>query len=366
MTTEEKMKKLLVLLLTSVLALSLVACSNKKTTTEDTTANTEGQTPAEEIKIGFVTDIGGIDDKSFNQTSYEGIKKAADELENVTYAYLQSSQAADYTPNLNSYAEEEVDLLVAAGFLFSDAVSEVVKSYPEQKVLIIDVNWLEGENLQQAVFAEHEGSFLVGVAAGLTAKNAGKTAVGFVIGQESVTMEKFWAGYQQGVWAVYPECEIFYDNADDFGSPEKGKTLAAKQYNAGAYIVYHAAGGTGNGVIAEAAERRQAGEDVWVIGVDTDQYEYGKYGNEGKSAVLTSMLKRVDTASYNAVKAIADGTFKGGVVTYALKDGGVGIPKENPNLAPEVVAEVDAWTQKIVNGEVTVNETAVKDDSRIK
>lgn len=370
------MKKTLKLLLALVLAVSLVACSSNNepantTAPEATEGTAQNDAVEEKITLGFVTDIGGIDDKSFNQTSYEGLKKAADELglvDGTDYSYLQSAKDADYVPNLSSFAEEEVDLIVAAGFLFADSITSVANSYPDQKMLIIDVDWLDSPNVQQAVFAEHEGSFLVGVAAGLTAKNAGKTAVGFVQGQESVTMEKFWAGYQQGVWAVYPECEIYYDNADSFGSPESGKTLAAKQYNAGAYVVYHAAGATGNGVIAEAAERRAAGEDVWVCGVDTDQYDYGKYGDNGESAVLTSMLKRVDTAAYNAVMQVSKGEFKPGVVRYTLADNGVGLPEENPNLTEEILAEVDAYTQKIIDGEITVAETGVHkgDDARIK
>lgn len=181
-------------------------------------------------------------------------------------------------------------------------------------------------------------------------------------------MNKFTSGYQAGVWSVCPECEIHYDSAKAFDSPEKGKTLASKQFNAGVYVVYHAAGATGIGVIQEGASRRDKGEDVWVIGVDTDQYHFGVYGKEGKSVILTSMLKRVDIASANAVKAVANGTFKGGVVRYALKDGGVDIPAENPNLEPEIVKAVQEAKQKIIAGEVKVPEEPVtkKDDKRVK
>ena len=217
------MTKLLKALLVAFVALSLVACSSSTDSSGDATA-----TPSsDKLAVGFVTDIGGIDDKSFNQTSYEGIKLYGNEagyVEGTDYKYLISNQAADYLPNLEQFINDDAELVIAAGFLFADAIGEVVSRYPDQKILIIDVDWLSGDNLQQAVFAEHEGSFLVGVVAGLTAKNAGKDTVGFVIGQESATMNKFWAGYQQGVKAVYPECTILYDNADDFGSPEKGKT----------------------------------------------------------------------------------------------------------------------------------------------
>lgn len=322
-----------------------------------------GNTPVDDgedkIKIGFVTDVGGINDRSFNQTSYAGVKKFADEyklVEGEDVKYLQSDKETDYIPNLTTFAEEGVDLILAAGFLFADAIAETAANYPDQNILIIDVDWLDTslKNVQQAVFNEHEGSYLVGVAAGLMAKNAGKDTVGYITGQDSVTMQKFEAGYQAGVWSVYPECKILYDNANDFTSQETGKTLAAKQYNQGAYVIFHAAGGTGMGVISETADRRDAGEDVWVIGVDSDQYEYGKYGDEGKSAVLTSMLKRVDTASYNAAKAVADGTFTGGVVRYSLADGGVGIPEENPNLSESILTEIDKAYEAIANGDIKV------------
>ena len=313
------MKKVFALLLVLAMVLGAVGCK------------TEKKEP--EVRIGFVTDLGGINDKSFNQTSFEGIKRFATEIglkmENVEF--LQSSTESDYVPNLSAFADREIDLIVAAGFLFADAIQTVADKYPNQKMLIIDVDWCQGDNLQQAVFAEHEGSFLVGVVAGLAAKEKGHDKVGFVIGMESVVMAKFYAGFEAGVKAVYPECEILYDNANNFQSTEIGKTLAQKQFNAGAYIVYHAAGLTGDGVIQEAAERRKNGEDVWAIGVDKDQFEYGVY-NGTDSSVLTSMLKRVDVASYNACMQVLKGEFKGGVIVYDLKSDGVGIPKENPSF----------------------------------
>lgn len=354
------MKKLVKILLVALLACGcLVACSGEQTGGDE-----------DKISFGFVTDIGGIDDKSFNQTSWEGAKEFANEVglvEGTDYSYLQSDAESDYLPNLTTFADEGVDIIVAAGYLFADAIQETVNNYPDQKILIIDVDWLSGSNLQQAVFAEHEGSFLVGVAAGLQAKAAGKTAVGYIVGMESVTMDKFEAGYQDGVWAVCPECTIYRDNANDFASPETGKALAAKQYDAGAYVIYHAAGGTGNGVIQEAAERRANGEDVWVCGVDTDQYDYGKYGDGSQSAVLTSMMKRVDVAAYNALKAVNEGTFEGKVIVYDLASGGVSLPETNPNLSQDILDAVADYTTKIVNGEIVVNTTpkTAAEDSRV-
>lgn len=345
------MKKLLKVALAAAMTVGLVACSG----------GNQGGEPTETKTYGFVTDTGGINDRSFNQTSWEGLKKYCEEAgftEGTDYSYVISEKESDYVPNLTGFAGK--DLVVAAGFLFEKAITETADQYPDQKMLIIDVASIDPEkypNVQQAVFNEHEGSYLVGVAAASMAKKAGKDTVGMIIGMESETMNKFWAGYQQGVYSVDPDMKILYDNVNDFSSQEKGKTAAAKQYDNGAYVIYHAAGGSGMGAINEAASRRDAGEDVWVIGVDTDQYEYGKYGDGTQSAVLTSMLKRVDVAAYNAAKAIAEGTFKGGVVRYSLAEGGVGIPENNPSMPEDVKKAVDEAYNAIKEGKVTVTET---------
>ena len=343
------MKKLLTMLfVVLMLASVLVGCNN----------NTGGSTgKTSEVTIGFITDIGGIDDKSFNQTSWAGVQKFATEfglVEGTDYRFLQSDTEAQYGPNLTNFADEGVDLIIAAGFLFADVMQETVNNYPDQKYLIIDVDWLSGDNLQQAVFAEHEGSFLVGVAAGMKANEAGKKIVGYIVGMDSAVMDKFEAGYQAGVWAVCPDCTILRDNANHFGDAPKGKSLAQKQYDAGAYVIFHAAGATGNGVIQEATERRSNGEDVWVCGVDTDQYDMGTYGDGSQSSVLTSMMKRVDTAAYNALKQVHEGTFTGGVVRYDLAADGVGLPTENPNLTDDVLTAVADYTAKIIAGEIEV------------
>ena len=350
------MKKFFKIALVAVLALSLVACSSSETPNTSGDPATTGDTAS--IKIGFVTDTGGIDDKSFNQTSYEGIKRFASEnglVENENFSYLQSSGEEQYIPNLSSFAEEGVDLIAAAGFLFTDAITTVAAQYPDVNFLVIDVAGIEMDNVQTANFAVNEGSYLVGVVAGRKALETGTNHVGMVIGQESESMNGFWAGYQEGVWSVCPDCKISYDNSNSFGDTALGKTLAQKQFEAGASVIFACAGATGNGVIQEAAERRQNGEDVWVIGVDTDQYELGLYGDGTESVILTSMMKRVDTATYNACQQIKDGTFKGGNVDYTLADEGVGLPAENPNLTEEDLAAVAEAEEAIIGGSVTVS-----------
>jgi basic membrane protein A len=315
-------------------------------------------------KVGLVTDIGGIDDKSFNQGTWEGIKAYAQENKLAVgkeIKYLQSAAEADYVPNLSTFADQKLDLIVAPGFLFNSAMTEVATQYPNQKFLIIDsvVKDKAGKlipNVANAVFAEEQGSYLVGVAAGLKCKAEKKDKVGFVGGMKFPLIEKFEAGFEQGVKAVNPSCQVLVDYAGSFTDPGKGQALAAKQYGAGAYVVFQAAGNTGNGVIKEAKERTQKGDARWAIGVDKDQYNDGVYAT-GKSVVLTSMMKRVDVAAQEIADLVRDGKFPGGqVYTFSLKNKGVGLPQSNPNLSPDILKAVAGFEQKIASGQLKVSE----------
>ncbi len=320
------------------------------------------------IRVGLVTDIGGIDDKSFNQGTWDGLRAYGQEnggKEGRDYKYLQSTAEADYVPNLSTFADEKLDLVVAPGFLFTSAMVEVATRYPQQKFLLLDAVAKDRAgrplaNVANAVFAEHEGSFLVGVVAGLKAKADRQGTVGFVGGMQFPLIQKFQAGYEQGVKAVCPECKVLVDYAGEFGNPGKGQALAAKQFGAGAYIVFHAAGGTGNGVIKEAKERAQRGDVRWAIGVDKDQYADGTYGG-GKSAVLTSMTKRVDVAAHDVAVMTRDGKFPGGqVLTFALKNHGVGLPAKNPNVPADILARVAEYEARIASGQLQVAEVPAK------
>jgi basic membrane protein A len=319
-------------------------------------------------RVGLVTDVGGIDDKSFNQGTWEGIKAYAAENKLAAgkdFKFLQSSAEADYVPNLSTFADEKFDLIVAPGFLFNSAMSEVATQYPAQKFLIIDsvVKDKAGKllpNVANAVFAEEQGSYLVGVAAGLKAKADHKDKVGFVGGMKFPLIEKFQAGFEQGVKAVNPACQVLVDYAGVFTDPGKGQALAAKQYGAGAYVVFTAAGNTGNGVIKEAKERTLKGDVRWAIGVDKDQFNDGIYA-PGKSAVLTSMMKRVDVAAHDIADMVRDGKFPGGqVYAFSLQNKGVGLPASNPNLSPDILKVVAGYEKKIAAGQLKVAEVPAK------
>ncbi len=319
-------------------------------------------------RIGLVTDVGGIDDKSFNQGTWEGVKAYGKEnslKEGKEIKYLQSTAEADYVPNLSTFADEKLELIVAPGFLFNSAMAEVATQYPQQKFLIIDsVVKDKGEkllpNVANAVFAEHEGSFLVGVAAGLKAKADKKNAVGFVGGMQFPLIERFQAGFEQGVKAVFPDCKVLVDYAGVFTDPGKGQALAAKQYGAGAYVIFAAAGNTGNGVIKEAKERTQKGDVRWAVGVDKDQFNDGVYA-PSKSAVLTSMMKRVDVAAHDVATMTKDGKFPGGqVLVFSIKNKGVDIPATNPNLSPDILKQIANYSGQIASGKLKVAEVPAK------
>lgn len=370
------LKKVLTILvvLSAIFSLTLMTGCTKEATKEETTEKTtEEVVKTEDVKeeateevvveeveeidfiAGLVTDTGGIDDKSFNQGTWEGIVRFSEE-KGTDKKYLQSESDADYIPNLSAFSDDELDIIIAPGYLFELAIAEVANNFPDQKYLIIDSVVADRSNVASAVFAEHEGSFLVGVAAALKAQEAGQDIVGFIGGMESSLIQKFEAGFEQGVAAVDADITVLSEDAGSFSDTQIGQTIAAKMYDQGAYIIYHAAGGTGNGLIKEAKDRRSNGDDVWAIGVDKDQYDDGIY-EDGQSAILTSMMKRVDVAAYDVALKVLEGNFPGGeVLLYDLNNGGVGIPDENPNLSDAIIAEVAEYEAKVISGDIVVSE----------
>lgn len=339
------MKKFFGLFAVLFLSITLVACSQGSQTDCKVTAI-------------LVTDATGVDDRSFNQGAYEGLERWASENKDqgaCNAASIQSNSEADYVPTVTSVSGKTNDLIVTAGFTFEASVTEVSKKFPDQKYLIIDTQ-LKLPNVVSADFAANEGSFLAGVAAAEHAKANGKNKVGFIGGMEVPTIKAFEAGYVQGVKAVDKNMVIDVKYVGNFVDATKGKTLATQMYENGNYVIYIAAGGAGNGVINTAKELVQdQGKDVWVIGVDRDQYEDGIIDG-GKSIILTSMVKKADAAAADVAKSVLDGTFKGGItVVYDLKDGGVGLPEENPNLSDDIKAKINDYKEKIINGTIKVN-----------
>lgn len=362
-TTEDKenMKNLWkVGLVAAMAATTLAGCGNSGSGDSNS-----GETGSKDcpIRVGFVTDTGGIDDKSFNQGSWEGIQKWATENKldpEACTGYVQSKAEADYVPNLSSLAEDDYDLVIASGYLFKDAMDEVSVKYPDTKFFVIDTVVPE-KNVTSGVFAAEQSSYLVGVAAAMQAKADGGDSVGFVGGTDSELIKAFQAGYEQGVWSVDPAMKVMVDYAGAFDDPSKGQSLAEKQYGAGAKVIYHAAGGTGGGVIKTAMEKAEAGNPVWVIGVDRDQYEDGKYGDGSKSVILTSALKKVDVATYDVSTSAMNNEFKGGdTLTFNIDNDGVGVPAENPNFTDEIKTAIDKAVEEVKGGKEVSPTPALK------
>ena len=218
---------------------------------------------------------------------------------------LESKGDADYTPNLNQFVKDGYNLTWGIGFLMGDALKTVATQNPNAKLAIID-NVVEAPNVESVTFSEQEGSYLVGVVAGLTTKT---NKIGFVGGIDIPVIKRFEAGFVAGVKAVNPDAKVQINYTGAFDKPDLGKAAAATIYNDGADIIFHAAGSTGNGVFNEAKDRAKNGKKVWVIGVDKDQSL--EFGDE---VTLTSMLKRVDTAVIRVSKDVIDSKFQGGKV----------------------------------------------------
>ncbi|MDF2592471.1 MAG: family transporter substrate-binding protein [Clostridia bacterium] len=334
------MKKSLALLLVVVMMMSLfVACTQK---TPEPVATPEPTTPAPvetpKKTFGMVTDTGGLGDKSFNDSAWAGLEKAGTEF-GVKPVVLQSTKQEDYEPNLGNMSQQ-ADLTVGVGFLFENAMKAVSAQYPDKSFGVVDTA-VDAPNVMSVLFKEHEGSFLVGVIAGLTTKS---NVVGFVGGMELPTIQKFEAGFRAGVLSVKPDAKILINYTGVFDNPDKGKEVALAQYANKADVIYHASGACGIGVIQAADDK-----DFWAIGVDQDQSAIST-----KNKVLASMIKRVDTATYTMVKSLQDGTFKGQVVTLGLKEEGVGYSDGGNNVPAEVKTTVEKYQKAIIDGTIVV------------
>ena len=346
-------KKLLAVVLAATMALSLVACGSQNaggsnagadSTGEDTAAaeGTEGDTVAagESYKIGLVTDTGGVEDQSFNQSAWEGLQKAAKDF-GVEVNYLSSSTDADYAPNIETFIDEEYDLIISVGFLLADATRAAAEANPDVNFAIIDdSSCADLPNVTCLTFKQEQASYLVGYVAGLMTE---KNNVGFVLGMASDVMHLFGYGYCAGVLDANPDAKIQQGNANNFGDPAMGTTLTTNFVTNGADVVFHAAGATGTGVISECQAK-----GIMAIGVDSDQSYLAP------ETVITSAMKRVDNAVYSTVSQLVEGTLAGGLAVYDLTNEGVDIAPTTDLLPDDVVTAVNEVKEKIISGEITV------------
>ncbi len=324
---------------------------------------TESTTTA--LKVGMVTDSGTIDDRSFNQGTWEGVAAAAADL-GLESMYLRPSgtTTTDYLTAITDLYDQGYRFVACPGYLFAEAVAAAQEQFDDLNLVIIDdaLSAGIGDKTVAIIFKEQEAGFMAGVATALKLQT-GK--VGFVGGLEIPAVQKFNWGFQQGITyanenmgtsiAMNPEDFVY---SGSFADLALGQQLANTMYARGVNAIFAAAGGTGVGVINEAKNRRLSGQDVWVIGVDVDQYSVGDMGN-GQSAVLTSAMKDVAGVAYDMVTALDNGTYPGGqLLTLGVADDRAGIPASNPNLTPEIEAEVAGVAELIKSGAIVVADTA--------
>jgi len=336
-------------LLTLALAVLAAGCGSKKkaaTATTTTTATASGG-----FKVGLSTDTGGLNDRSFNHLAYVGLQRAASEL-GVQTRVVTSKSPSDYIPNLTALAKQGYDLIIGVGFTEIEAVKTVAAAFPKVHFAIVDVsNADEGglKNVEGLLFKEQEAGYLAGYAAGLAAQARGGTAVSSVGGQKQPPVDRYIAGYQAGAKAAFPGVKLINGYSQDFSLQAKCKEVALNQIAGGSVVVFQVAGGCGLGAL-DAAK----GANVWGVGVDADQAYLGSY-------VLTSALKRVDTAVFESIKDAKDGKFKGGQdAVYGIKDDGVGIGKFSPKTPKGIAAKVAAIKAQIISGKITNIPTIVK------
>jgi basic membrane protein A len=337
-------KKILSVLMCAAMAVSLMACggSSDKTSNSGAATSEGGAAESSELKIGLVTDVGGVNDQSFNQSAWEGLQKAKDEL-GVEVSYLESSTDSDYASNIETFIDEDYNLIICVGYMLADATRTAATANPDVKFAIIDdASNADLDNVTCLTFRQEQASYLVGYVAGLTTKS---NNVGFVLGMSSETMHLFGYGYVAGVLDANPECKVQQMNANSFADSAIGKTDATQMITNGADIIFHAAGSTGLGVIEACQE---AGEGIYAIGVDTDQNYLAP------DTVITSAMKRVDVAVYDSVKALMDGSLQGGEKVYDLSVEGVDIAPTTTLLSDDVVTAVQDVKAKIISGEVAV------------
>ena len=316
------------------------ASSEEASSEEETEAETEEDIDGTGFKIGMVTDVGGVNDGSFNQSAWEGLQRAGEAF-GCEVKYIESKGDADYVPNIESFLDEDYDLIVCVGYMMADAVRDAAELYPDQKFAIIDdASNADLDNVTCMMFEQEQASYLVGLAAGYTTES---NIVGFVTGAANETMNSFGYGYCAGVLDANPDATILQYNANNFGDASGGKTAVNTMVTKGADVVFHAAGGTGIGVIDGCKENK-----IWAIGVDSDQSPLAP------ETILTSALKRVDNACYDATKKTILGTLEGGVETYDLAAGGVDIAPTTDNLSKNVLEKIEDAKKDIIAGDLVV------------
>src|SRR3954466_12246890 len=329
----------------AALALAVAACgsSNDNSTSSSSSGSSTTASKGKPIKVGLVTDIGGLNDRSFNHLAYVGLQRAQKEL-GIQGRVLTSKSAADYVPNLTTLAQQGYDLIIPVGFLMADATAAVAKQVPNEKFSIIDfpAAGLKGKpkNVEGLLFKEQEAGYLAGYLAGLYAKDNNIKVVSSVGGQKIPPVDHYIAGYEAGAKAADPGITTLHGYSQNFVAQDKCKEIALNQIAKGSEVVFQVAGQCGLGALDAAKQKGAQG-----IGVDADQGYLGSH-------ILTSAQKKVDVAVFNAIKAAQAGKFQGGQdITNDLTNDGVGYGTLDAQ-GQKYKAQLDKVKQDIISGKI--------------
>ena len=340
-----KLKKLIALGLATIMSASmLVGCGAKSDSDEPAKGNGD-----KIFKVGMITDTGGVNDESFNQSAWKGFQDAQAKFgkDKIEIKYLESKQDADYAPNIDTFIDEEMDLIVGVGFKLEPAITEASKNYPEQQFALIDAvcEGEQPENVTSLLFEDNASAYLTGLIAGRMT-DTGK--VGFIGGYESPVISKFDYGFRAGVEAANPNAEVMVQYANSFTDSALGKSIANQMHSKNVDIVFTCAGAVGIGAIEAAKENNKK-----AIGVDQDQNVLAPEN------VITSAMKNKDVAVLELLTNVVEGNYKGGeIIVNTLAMNGVGIaPTSDKNVPPDVLEYVNKEAEKVKSGEVKVPAT---------
>jgi basic membrane protein A len=340
----------LILPVLAAAALVAAGCGSDDSSSKSSgSSGSSASTPAaKKLRVGLVTDIGGLNDRSFNQLANAGLTQAEKDL-GVDGRVLTSKANSDYVPNLSSLAQQRYDLVIGVGFLMADAMNTVATKFPNTKFAIIDVDATtlknKPKNVQGLLFKEQEAGYLAGYMAGLYVKDSGGDTISSVGGQKIPPVDHYIAGYQAGAKAADPSIKTLNGYSQDFVDQAKCKEIALNQIQQGAKVVFQVAGQCGLGAIDAAKEK-----SVQAIGVDADQSYLG-------SEILTSAEKKVDVAVETAIKSAQSGSIQGGQnVTFDLQNNGVGVGKTD-SAGAKYDSQVQAVAAKIKAGTINIPDT---------
>ena len=331
-----QLKKLFAVGLTAIMMSSLlVGCSSKTESNEDV------------YKIGMISDTGGVNDESFNQSTWEGLQQAQEKYgkDKVQVKYVESSQEADYTPNIETLMDEDTDLIIGVGYKMAGAIEEASKNYPDVQFAIIDHSYeKQPENVTSLIYEDNTAAYLAGLVA---AKKTETNKVAFIGGIKSATLDKFEYGFRAGVKAANPKCELTVRYLNSFSDSALAKSVANQMHKDGVDVIYTAAGAAGTGAIEAAKENNKM-----AIGVDVDQSPLAP------DNIISSTMKNVNVSIVNLVGEILEDNYQGGqVIVNTLASGGVGLSDTTKDhVSKDILDYVNEQAGKIKSGEIVVPE----------